>query len=83
MFHLKLFEEQSEFLTFPGKTISNLGDPFEGEVCLCWEIPRDMSMSVPTLQREKRREFVHGLGIGKMESIFDSFSNSFESFLFA
>ena len=30
------------------------GDPFEGKVCLCWEIPGDLAMSVPTLQQEKK-----------------------------
>ena len=50
-----------------------LGDPFEGEVCLCWEIPGDMPMSVLTLQREKRRELVHGFKSGKIKSFFARF----------
>ena len=50
-----------------------LGDPFEGEVCLCWEIPGDMPMSVPTLQQEKRRKLVHRFKSGKIKSFFACF----------
>ena len=67
------FGKLSGFLTFATDSIYILGDPFEGEVCLCWEIPGDMPMSVPTLQREKRRKLVHGFKIGEIKSFFACF----------
>ena len=37
---------------FSTDSIYILGDPFEGEVCLCWEIPWEVAMSVQTLQQD-------------------------------
>ena len=46
------FGKLSGFLTFATDSIYILGDPFEGEVCLCWEIPWEVAMSVQTLQQD-------------------------------